>query len=142
MYHSKIKKFFSVVLTCLLSNVSQAITLGPVVVKADNLKWFAVKDLPPGAEVATVFGDPTRHAYFIVRIKLPANYSIPRHTHPINEHDTILLGKLYFKVGSKSGSLAAGDFIEFPANVAHATWTKEETIIQINGVGPWKVVYK
>src|SRR5262245_11344865 len=38
--------------------------------------------LPPGAQIAVLSGDPTKSAPYAVRLKFPANYAIPAHSHP------------------------------------------------------------
>ncbi|QLH41446.1 MAG: hypothetical protein HWD59_01050 [Coxiellaceae bacterium] len=37
--------------------------------------------------------------------------------------------------------LVAGSFVAIPAGVPHFGWTNEETVLQITGVGPWKINY-
>ena len=41
--------------------------------------------LPPGAQIAVLSGDPTKPAPYAVRLKFPANYAIPAHSHPTDE---------------------------------------------------------
>jgi hypothetical protein len=38
--------------------------------------------------------------------------------------------------------LPPGSFIKFPKGVIHYGFTKEETIIEISGVGPWGTIPK
>lgn len=110
------------------------------------LKWYPVKDMPPGAEIALLSGDPTKHEHFIARVKFPANYIVPAHSHAINEFDTIIAGTYYIGMGTvadgKNGTpLETGDFAMVPANVKHFGYTKTPTIIQISAVGPWGMIY-
>ena len=117
-----------------------------VVVNSDSLQWKPANGLP-GAEVAVISGDPTKKEPFIARIKLPANFTIPAHTHAINEYDTVISGVLNVGVGktvdmNHGDAISAGSFIMIPAKLSHYAWTKEETILQINGVGPWGMIYK
>src|SRR6476620_9589447 len=38
--------------------------------------------LPPGAQIAVLSGDPGKAAPYTVRLKFPANYAVPAHSHP------------------------------------------------------------
>jgi len=41
----------------------------------------------------------------------------------------------------KGDALPAGSFMVMPAGTRHYAWTKEETVIQIHGVGPTGTTY-
>lgn len=117
-----------------------------VVVNPDTLKWQPAADLP-GAEFAVMSGNPEKHEPFIARVKLPANFKIPVHTHHINEYDTVVSGAIYLGTGAKfdakhTQEISAGSFVMIPAKVQHYIFTKEETVLQVNGMGPWGMVYK
>jgi len=45
--------------------------------------------LPPGAQIAVLSGDPTKSGSYSVRLKFPANYAIPAHSHPTDENVVI-----------------------------------------------------
>ena len=50
-------------------------------------KWGpAPPMLPPGAQIAVLSGDPTKPVAYAVRLKFPANYVIPAHSHPTDEN--------------------------------------------------------
>lgn len=112
------------------------------VMQPQNLQWDQVTEMPPGAEVTVLSGDPEKPGPYVVRVKLPANYQIPTHAHHTVEYDTIIAGTLYFNAGNKVFKAPAGGFVTIPANLAHSSFTKEETILQVNGMGPWGMVYK
>src|SRR4029453_2953436 len=46
--------------------------------------------LPPGAQIAVLAGDPTKSVPYAVRLKFPANYAIPAHSHPTDEHVVVV----------------------------------------------------
>ena len=98
--------------------------------------------LPPGAKMAVLYGDPAKTGLFIVRAKFPANYKIPPHLHKASENVTVLAGTFYMGLGEKfdqgSGQeLPVGGFASIPANHPHYAWAgKEETVVQVHGVGP------
>ena len=118
----------------------------PNIVNQDSLKWQPANGLK-GAEVAVISGNPEKKGPFIARVKLPANFEIPVHMHHINEYDTILSGAIYLGTGkttylNNTKEILAGSFVMIPAKLQHYAFTKEETILQINGMGPWGMVYK
>ena len=65
-------------------------------------KWGpAPPMLPPGAQIAVLAGDPTKAAPYTVRLKFPANYDIPAHSHPGDEHVVVVSGELFMGMGTK-----------------------------------------
>src|SRR5262249_3741884 len=62
-----------------------------------DVQWGAAPPiLPPGAQIAVLAGDPGKAAPFTVRLKFPANYTIPAHSHPGDEHVVVVSGSLTF----------------------------------------------
>ena len=52
-----------------------------------EIKWGdAPPVLPKGAKMAVLSGDPTKSVPYAVRLKFPANYAIPAHSHPTDEN--------------------------------------------------------
>ena len=102
--------------------------------------------LPAGSQFVVVEGDPSQPGPFTMRGKVPANYRIPAHWHPADEHVTVLSGTLYMGMGdtldtTQGKALSAGSFALMPAQAHHFAWTTEETILQVHGVGPWGITY-
>lgn len=92
-------------------------------------------------------GNPNKKEFYIARLKLPANYFVPAHRHLTNEYNTVISGTYYMGVGSKENSdtviaLPVGSFVAFPAGVDHYGFTKEATILEISGIGPWGTILK
>ena len=52
-----------------------------------------------GAQWFVLSGDPTKAGPFTVRLRLPAGYQIPAHSHPTTEAVTVLSGKLAARHG-------------------------------------------
>jgi hypothetical protein len=116
-----------------------------MVVPAD-LKWTDVPSLPPGAKVAVIEGPMNEAKPFTVRLRLPANYQIPAHSHTAIEHVTVMSGTFNMGTGSKldkqaTRPLGPGSVAIMQPGNQHFAWTNEETIIQLHGVGPWTVTY-
>ena len=102
--------------------------------------------LPAGAQIAVLAGDPTSTGNYVVRLKFPANYTIPAHSHPTNENVVVVSGDLLVGMGdtvnkSAAAGLGLGGFGMLPANMNHFAFTKQETIITLFGQGPVEFKY-
>lgn len=111
-----------------------------------DLTWTDVASLPPGAKLAVIEGAMNEAAPFTVRIRVPANYKIPPHWHPVTERVTVLSGTFYMGLGDKpdpdkSTGLSAGSMMILQPGTHHFAWTKEETTVQLHGTGPWGITY-
>lgn len=117
-----------------------------LMVTPDELKWADVPSLPAGAKIAVIEGPPTEAVPFTFQLKLPANYRIPAHWHPAIEHVTVISGTFNMGAGdkldpSKTKALYTGSVAVMQPKTTHFAWTKEETVIQVHGVGPWGITY-
>ena len=117
-----------------------------MMVTPEELNWTEVGSLPAGAKVAVIEGPLTEAVPFTFRLKLPANYKIPAHWHPAIEHVTVISGTFHMGVGdkldtSKTMPLTAGSVAIMQVKTTHFAWTKDETIIQVHGMGPWVINY-
>lgn len=117
------------------------------VVSADAVKWGpAPPSLPPGAQAAVLLGAPSQPGPFVLRLKLPAGFTVPPHRHSKDEFVTVIAGRFGIGSGEKldrsAAPLPAGSFVHLPAGMAHFAWAADgEAIVQINGVGPFDVTY-
>ncbi len=119
---------------------------GHTFVTGSDLQWGDVPALPPGAKIAVIEGPLTEAVPFTFRIKLPADFKIPAHSHPSIEHVTVISGTFNIGMGdkldpSKTQAIPAGGVAIMQPKMNHFAWTKEETILQVHGVGPWAVNY-
>ena len=117
-----------------------------LMVTPSDLKWADVPSLPPGAKIAVIEGPMNEAVPFTARLKLPADYKIPAHSHPVIEHVTVMSGTFNMGTGdkldpAKTKPLSTGSVAIMQPKTNHFAWTKEETIIQVHGVGPWAVNY-
>jgi quercetin dioxygenase-like cupin family protein len=115
-------------------------------ISASDLKWEDVPSLPPGGKIAVIEGPMTDAVPFTIRLKFPANYRIPAHSHPGVERVTVLSGTFHMGTGDtldmqKSMALSPGDMMIMQPKTDHFAWTKDEVIVQLNGMGPWGVTY-
>ncbi|NIX75635.1 cupin domain-containing protein [Microvirga terricola] len=115
--------------------------------KADQLKWMPGPPvLPKGAEFAVLSGDPGKPGPFTMRLKVPAGYKIPAHSHPTAERVTVISGNFHVGMGdkldeAKTDSLETGGFVDLPANMNHYAFMSTGTIVQINSEGPFVIKY-
>jgi quercetin dioxygenase-like cupin family protein len=117
------------------------------IVTPQEVKWApAPASVPKGAEVSVLYGDPTKAGPFAMRLRFPAAYRLPAHTHPADEIVTVISGT--FKLGhgaqadkAKAQPLTAGSFFAFPPGSQHYAFIDEPTVVQINSNGPWGITY-
>lgn len=137
--------------------VAMTLVLGPFItpvigtedhmmVTPNDLKWADSSSLPQGAKIAVIEGPMDQATPFTFRLKLPADYKIPAHWHPAIEHVTVISGTINMGTGdkldaTKTKALSAGSVAIMPPKTNHFVWTKEETVVQVHGVGPWGITY-
>ncbi|MGH8103761.1 MAG: cupin domain-containing protein, partial [bacterium] len=148
----RIWKFASAVLMAVAlsagvaSDVRAAELDSHVAVTAAEVQWKdSTNPLLPNVQLSVLDGDPTKEGPFVMRIKVPAKYKIPPHWHPADERVTVISGE--FNVGTgdifdmnAAKMLPAGSFMHMPTGVHHFAFTRVEAVIQLNGIGPWKLV--
>ncbi len=135
----------------LMSAIAAAAVAGTVdehrIVSPQQIKWGpAPASIPPGAEAAVLYGDPTKEGLFALRLKVPAGYHIPPHTHPKPEIVTVISGTFRLGMGEtadkeKGQALPAGSFFALVPGMAHYAFADEDTVIQLNSTGPWALTY-
>jgi quercetin dioxygenase-like cupin family protein len=117
------------------------------VVAADAVKWGpAPPSLPPGAQAAALLGSPAKEGPFVLRLKFPAGFTVPPHRHSKDEFVTVISGAFAVASGEKLDRAALkplppASFVHLPAGMPHYAFAEVETVVQINGVGPFDVSY-
>lgn len=119
---------------------------GHTMLSPGDLKWVDVPSLPPGAKLAVIEGPLNEAVPFTFRLRLPANYQIPAHWHTAVERVTVISGTVNMGIGdklerSKTKPLGPGSMAIMQPKTNHFLWTKEETVVQLNGTGPWVITY-
>jgi quercetin dioxygenase-like cupin family protein len=115
---------------------------GVMALTAGEMKWTSQGALAlPGLEQVNLIGDPTKAGPYTLRLKFPAGFKLPPHSHPDSREVTILSGTWYTGYGDKADpaglkELPAGSFYTEPANVNHYVEVREPTIVQVSGMGP------
>ena len=71
---------------------------------------------------------------------------VPPHRHSKDEFVTVISGKFAISSGEKLNreamqALPPASFVHLPAGMPHYAWAEVETVVQINGTGPFDVIY-
>ena len=117
------------------------------IVTPNDTQWGdGPPSLPPGAKMAVLDGDPTKKGSFTIRLKMPAGYKIPPHTHPTAERVTGISGNGRLGMGEKFDESVAkdvtpGTFVLLPANMTHFAYANEEAVVQVQSEGPFQIKY-
>jgi len=102
-------------------------TASPVISAVADAQWGpAPPFLPPGAKLAVLSGNPMGTSAYAVRVKFPANYAIPAHSHPTDENVVVTSGSLTFGMGDKLSKTAkdnkmlkVGGYAMMPTGMNH-----------------------
>jgi len=102
--------------------------------------------LPKGSQMSVLYGDPTKDGIFVMRLKFPADYKIPPHTHPTDEVVTVVSGAVNFGMGAtfdpaKTTAVSAGGVVAMPPGMQHYVQVGQETVVQLSTRGPWNIAY-
>src|SRR4051794_9866499 len=113
-------KYALAILTALIAIPPSTVTSQALekhkVIQPQEVKWGpAPAMLPTGAQVAVLFGDPSKPGLFAMRLKAPKGYSIAPHSHPTDEVVTVISGTMDLGMGetpdpTKAKALPAGTF--------------------------------
>ncbi len=113
----------------------------------DDMKWGdAPPVFSPGAKLAVLEGNPFGTGYYTVTLKMPDGYKIMSHWHPKTERVTVISGEFHAGMGDKMDESGAktfppGSFLSIPPLMHHFAYTKGETVVQVSGPAPFKLVY-
>ena len=100
----------------------------------------------PGAKIAVIEGPLNKAVPFTFRLLLPAGARIAPHVHPAFERVTVLSGIFHFAHGdsfdpARTQALGQGSVAVMPPGAPMFGYTREETVIQLHGIGPWGIRY-
>ncbi len=130
-----------------------------VMILPDAIKWGPIpaslmegappaefaKEPPP--QCAILAGEPSKlGSPYIIRIKTSDGARIAPHWHPGDENITVLQGTFLLATGEKFDTgalhaLPAGSYALVPRRTAHFGSAKGDTIVQVNGLGPFKIIW-
>ena len=115
-------------------------------VNAGEEQWKDAPPVLPGVQASVLYGDPSKDGVFVMRLKFPANYKVPPHTHPVDEIVTVISGEFNIGMGTEfdaaqSKAYTAGGLIAMAPETPHFVHTDEETVVQISTRGPWALKF-
>lgn len=118
-----------------------------ILLRPGDLKWVDAPAVGPKAQIAIIEGDLKAAAPYTFRIRVPANFKVSVHTHPVIERVTVVSGSFYFGTGDKFDPAKAkryrtGAALIIPAGTPMYAFTRKEgAVVQIHGTGPWGINY-
>jgi mannose-6-phosphate isomerase-like protein (cupin superfamily) len=100
--------------------------------------------MPKGVELAVLEGNPRAPGIFTLRLKAPPGFLLPPHTHPVEERVTVLSGSVAVGFGTRverksARTFGPGAFYVNPPGAPHYVFSGAGAVVQITGVGPWRV---
>jgi quercetin dioxygenase-like cupin family protein len=119
---------------------AQTETTGVRIITPSDIHFVPVSGYPAGYARMRLDGkadEPGNHTY---RVRLRAGFKTEPHTHPSDEHVTVLQGTWHLGLGesfdaARLKAVPAGSFVTIPAGTPHFISTETETIVQVQGVG-------
>src|SRR5579864_6896253 len=127
-----------------ITSISLATTVAfaaPIIFKPADIVFHPAPGFPKGAQIVLLRGDLSKPEPYTIRFKLPAGFTILSHWHDKDEELTVLSGTVNVGTGDKvdksaSTALSNGGYQIVPAMAHHYVWTTEETVFQLDGMGP------
>jgi quercetin dioxygenase-like cupin family protein len=121
----------------------------PEIVRQDEMRWGPAPDaFPAGAQLCLLHGDPAAPGeMFSVRLRASERYVFAPHSHPHDEHITVISGRLALGNGPTldRGSvtiLEPGGYAFLPRDQFHYGWpAADDTVFQVEAVGPFAITY-
>ena len=100
---------------------------------------------PMTGDVEILYGDPERPGEpFVMRIRELPGTIIPLHSHPVDEHITVVAGTWYFAVGDTWNRAALkeiqpGGYAFAPKGSTMFGYSPDGAVVQVHGVGPFHI---
>ncbi len=109
-------------------------------------QWQPSKSVP-GGFYRELSGDPDNPGPFRYQIKIPAGGRIAAHRHSVAMRVKVLSGAKFILIGEPLSATRTQNFVEgseffIPAGTWHTEWWVDETIEEIDGVGPMETTFK
>jgi len=93
------------------------------IVSAQAIKWVpAPPSVPPGAQVAVLYGDPSKEGMFSFRIKFPSGYVVPPQRHPQPEIATVISDTFRLGMGEKADRARLMPCLRAASSRSHPAW--------------------
>jgi quercetin dioxygenase-like cupin family protein len=116
-----------------------------IFVSTDAIRWDSAPPHLSGAQAAVLHGSPSEEGAFVLRLKFPAGFVVPRHRYSKESVLTVISGDLRISAGEERDkasfrTLPPGSFVHLPAGTPYVAAMDVETVVQIYGVGPFDIV--
>ena len=122
------------------------------VARADGGKALREPRIVPlksmAGDVEILYGDPEREGEpFVMRIRELPGAIVPVHSHPVDEHITVVQGTWYFALGhdyrfDALQALPAGSYAFAPKGSSMFAYSPDGAIVQVHGVGPFRIHWR
>jgi quercetin dioxygenase-like cupin family protein len=95
-----------------------------------------------------LFGHPDSAGRpFVMRIRELPGTVVPPHTHPVDEHITVVSGTWYFGTGERFDSTAlrelkTGAYAFAPSGTTMFGYSPDGAVVQVHGVGPFHIHWR
>lgn len=98
-------------------------------------------------DVEILHGHPDSAGPFVMRIRELPGTIVPPHTHPVDEHITVVQGTWYFATGERFDSTAlrampAGTYAFAPSGTTMFAASPEGAVVQVHGTGPFHIHWR
>ena len=100
---------------------------------------------PMSGDVEILYGDPEAIGEpFVMRIRELPGTVVPPHSHPVDEHITVVQGAWYFGLGEEFNpqalaELTPGTYAFAPKGSWMFGYSPEGAIVQVHGIGPFQI---
>jgi hypothetical protein len=131
------------VLVTLSGKAQQAVSPAPGV----RGQVVPLKPFPREQRFETVSGDFTKPgALYVIRIHSEAGYIVMPHTHPEDEHITVVKGSWALGMGDRFNPgglemMEVGGYGLVARHMAHFARSKTDAIVQVHGIGPFTTTW-
>ena len=114
----------------------------PALGLAEWLPGFVI----PGSASMRLLGDAGKPELFAVRFRYPDGARLAPHWHTATVHITVLRGALAVGMGDRVDSTKVemygpGSFLVLEGGMHHYEWFQGETVVHVEGVGPFRTVF-
>lgn len=98
-----------------------------------------------GQVITRLSGDPNAAgAPFVIRIENIDGQIVFPHWHPEDEHIVVVQGTWYLGAGDRFSrpdlqELTVGTYALVPKKMNHFAWSRGATVIQVHGIGPFRI---
>jgi hypothetical protein len=109
--------------------------------------WRVVPLGPMGGDVEILHGHPDSAGPFVMRIRELPGTVVPPHSHPVDEHITVVRGTWRFAVGARQDSAAlrvmpVGTYAFAPAGATMFADSPDGAVVQVHGTGPFHIHWR